>query len=89
AQGLAYHATRLGIPSTIVMPKNTPIVKVTQTEHHGADVILEGETFDAAYAHSRKLEAEHGFTFVHPFDDPRIIAGQGTVALEMIEDVPD
>ncbi|NWP05787.1 pyridoxal-phosphate dependent enzyme, partial [Escherichia coli] len=63
--------------------------KVTQTEHHGADVILEGETFDAAYAHSRKLEAEHGFTFVHPFDDPRIIAGQGTVALEMIEDVPD
>ena len=89
AQGLAYHATRLGIPSTIVMPKNTPIVKVTQTEHHGANVILEGETFDAAYAHSRKLEAEHGFTFVHPFDDPRIIAGQGTVALEMIEDVPD
>ncbi|NIJ63362.1 threonine dehydratase [Sphingomonas leidyi] len=89
AQGLAYHATRLGIPSTIVMPKNTPIVKVTQTEHHGANVILEGETFDAAYAHSRKLEAEHGFTFVHPFDDPRIIAGQGTLALEMIEDVPD
>lgn len=66
AQGLAYHATRLGIPSTIVMPKNTPIVKVTQTEHHGANVILEGETFDAAYAHSRQLEAEHGFTFVHP-----------------------
>ncbi|MDQ0249912.1 threonine dehydratase [Sphingomonas kyeonggiensis] len=89
AQGLAYHATRLGIPSTIVMPKNTPIVKVTQTEHHGANVILEGETFDAAYAHSRKLEAEHGFTFVHPFDDPRIIAGQGTVALEMLEDVPE
>jgi threonine dehydratase len=89
AQGLAYHANRLGIPSTIVMPKNTPIVKVTQTEGHGANVILEGETFDAAYAHSRKLEAEHGFTFVHPFDDPRIIAGQGTVALEMIEDVPE
>ena len=89
AQGLAYHATRLGIPSTIVMPKNTPIVKVTQTEHHGANVILEGETFDAAYAHSRQLEAEHGFTFVHPFDDPRIIAGQGTVALEMVEDVPE
>ncbi|WP_213982554.1 threonine ammonia-lyase [Sphingomonas sp. dw_22] len=89
AQGLAYHATRLGIPSTIVMPKNTPTVKVTQTEGHGANVILEGETFDAAYAHSRLLEAEHGFTFVHPFDDPRIIAGQGTAALEMIEDVPE
>lgn len=88
AQGLAYHANRLGIPSTIVMPRNTPIVKVTQTEGHGAHVILEGETFDAAYAHSRKLEAEQGFTFVHPFDDPRVIAGQGTVALEMIEDVP-
>ncbi|HVJ03849.1 MAG TPA: threonine ammonia-lyase [Sphingomonas sp.] len=89
AQGLAYHATRLGIPSTIVMPKNTPVVKVTQTEGHGATVILEGETFDAAYAHSRKLEAEHGYTFVHPFDDERIIAGQGTAALEMFEDVPD
>ncbi|MCW3845845.1 threonine ammonia-lyase [Sphingomonas sp. LB-2] len=89
AQGLAYHANRLGIPSTIVMPKNTPIVKVTQTEGHGATVILEGETFDAAYAHARKLEAEQDLTFVHPFDDTRIIAGQGTVALEMLEDVPD
>ncbi|MES2987961.1 MAG: threonine ammonia-lyase [Pseudomonadota bacterium] len=89
AQGLAYHATRLGIPSTIVMPKNTPIVKVMQTEGHGANVILEGETFDAAYARSRELEAEHGLTFIHPFDDARIIAGQGTVTLEMVEDVPD
>lgn len=88
AQGLAYHATRLGIPSTIVMPLNTPTVKVTQTEGHGATVILHGETFDAAYAHSRELEAEKGFTFVHPFDDTRIIAGQGTAALEMLEDVP-
>jgi threonine dehydratase len=88
AQGLAYHATRLGIPSTIVMPKNTPTVKVTQTEGHGANVVLYGETFDAAYAHSRELEAEKGFTFVHPFDDPRVIAGQGTATLEMIEDVP-
>lgn len=89
AQGLAYHATRLGIPSTIVMPKNTPTVKIMQTEGHGARVILEGETFDAAYAHSRKLEAKHGYTFVHPFDDARVIAGQGTVGLEMLEDVPD
>ncbi len=89
AQGLAYHAHRLGIPATIVMPKNTPIVKVTQTEGHGANVILEGETFDAAHTHARTLEAEEGYTFVHPFDDARIIAGQGTVALEMLEQVPE
>lgn len=89
AQGLAYHATRLGIPSTIVMPTNTPTVKVTQTEGHGAAVILEGDTFDAAYAHARRLEAERELTFVHPFDDPRIIAGAGTVALEMLADVPE
>ncbi|KQT33388.1 threonine dehydratase [Sphingomonas sp. Leaf412] len=88
AQGLAYHATRLGVPSTIVMPRNTPIVKVVQTQGHGATVILEGETFDAAYAHARTLEAERGLTFVHPFDDARIIAGQGTVAVEMLADVP-
>lgn len=88
AQGLAYHAHRLGIPATIVMPRNTPTVKVTQTEGHGATVILEGDTFDAAYAHARVLESERGFTFVHPFDDPRIIAGQGTTAIEMLEDVP-
>ena len=88
AQGLAYHANRLGIPSTIVMPRNTPTVKVVQTEGHGATVVLEGDTFDTAYAHARVLEAERGYTFVHPFDDPRIIAGQGTTALEMLEDVP-
>ena len=88
AQGLAYHATRLGVPSTIVMPTNTPTVKVVQTEGHGATVILHGDTFDAAYAHARVLEGEHGFTFVHPFDDPRVIAGAGTTALEMFADVP-
>jgi threonine dehydratase len=88
AQGLAYHGNRLGIPVTIVMPKSTPTVKVTQTEGHGASVILEGETFDEAYAHARQLEASNGYTFVHPFDDPRIIAGQGTVALEMLADAP-
>ena len=88
AQGLAYHAHRLGIPCTVVMPRTAPITKVTQTEGHGATVVLEGETFDAAYAHARLLEAERGLTFVHPFDDPRIIAGQGTAAIEMLEDVP-
>ena len=88
AQGLAYHARRLGIPATIVMPTNTPTVKVTQTEGHAATVILHGDTFDAAYAHARVLEGERGYTFVHPFDDPRIIAGAGTTAVEMLEDVP-
>lgn len=89
AQGLAYHGGRLGIPVTIVMPKPTPTVKVMQTEGHKASVILEGETFDEAYAHARQLEASNGYTFVHPFDDPRIIAGQGTVALEMLADAPE
>lgn len=88
AQGLAYHAARLGIPATIVMPVPTPTVKVTQTEGHGATVVLFGETFDAAYEHARLLEAERGLTFVHPFDDVDIIAGQGTVALEMLADAP-
>ncbi|MES2337154.1 MAG: threonine ammonia-lyase [Pseudomonadota bacterium] len=88
AQGLGYHGNRLGIPVTIVMPRLTPTVKVMQTESHGATVILHGETYDAAYAHARQLEAERDLTFVHPFDDPRIIAGQGTVALEMLEDAP-
>src|SRR3546814_14006184 len=71
------------------MPLNTPTVKGTQTEGHGATVILEGDTVDDAYAHARELEAERGYTFVHPFDDPRIIAGQGTTAIEMLEDAPD
>jgi threonine dehydratase len=89
AQGLAYHGKRLGAPVTIVMPKNTPIVKVMQTESHDAIVVLEGETFEEAYAHARKLEGEQALTFVHPFDEPDIIAGQGTVALEMLADVPE
>lgn len=89
AQGLAYHGKRLGVPVTIVMPKSTPIVKVMQTESHDATVVLEGETFDAAYAYARQLEGERGLTFVHPFDEPDIIAGQGTVALEMLADAPD
>ncbi|OYW87289.1 MAG: threonine ammonia-lyase [Sphingobium sp. 32-64-5] len=89
AQGLAYHGARLGVPVTIVMPVPTPIVKITQTEGHGATVVLHGETFEEAYAHARRLEAEQGLTFVHPFDDAEIIAGQGTVALEMLEDAPE
>lgn len=88
AQGLSYHGRRLGIPVTIVMPKTTPTVKVMQTESVGGTVVLEGESFDEAYTHARRLETELDLTFVHPFDDPRVAAGQGTVALEMLEDVP-
>ena len=88
AQGLAYHGARLGVPVTIVMPLTTPTTKVMQTQSHGATVILHGETFDAAYEHARELEAERVLTFVHPFDDVEIIAGQGTIALEMLADAP-
>jgi len=89
SQGLSYHGTRLGIPVTIVMPRTTPVVKVMQTEAVGGTVVLEGESFDEASAHARKLEVELGLTFIHPFDDPHVAAGQGTVGLEMLEDVPD
>jgi threonine dehydratase len=89
AQGLSYHGRRLGVPVTIVMPKTTPTVKVMQTESVGGQVVLEGETFDEAYAHARTLERELGLTFVHPFDHPHVAAGQGTVALEMFEEAPD
>jgi len=89
SQGLSHHGRRLGIPVTIVMPKTTPMVKVMQTEMAGGTVVLEGENYDEAYAHARRLEDELGLTFVHPFDDPRVAAGQGTVALEMLEDVPE
>lgn len=89
SQGLSYHGTRLGVPVTIVMPKTTPTVKVMQTESVGGNVVLEGETFDDAHAHAKLLEKERGLTFVHPFDDPKIAAGQGTVALEMLEVKPD
>jgi threonine dehydratase len=88
AQGLSYHGTRLGAPVTIVMPKTTPTVKVMQTEAVGGKVVLEGEKFDDAYKHARLLEKELGLTFVHPFDDPKVAAGQGTVALEMLEEIP-
>jgi len=89
AQAVAYHAKRLGIPATIVMPESTPIVKVTQTEGHGATVVLFGKIVDDAFAKARELALENGYVFVHAFDDPQIIAGAGTVGLEMIEDAPD
>ncbi len=89
SQGLSYHGSRLGVPVTIVMPKTTPTVKIMQTESVGGKVMLEGESFDEAYAYARSMEQQLGLTFVHPFDDPKVAAGQGTVALEMLEDAPD
>jgi threonine dehydratase len=89
SQAVAYHGHRLGIPVTIVMPTSTPTIKVMQTQGHGATVILHGEMFDEAYTHALQLEQERGLTFVHPFDDPVVIAGQGTVALEMLADAPE
>jgi threonine dehydratase len=89
AQAVAYHARRLGIPATIVMPLTTPEVKVAATEAHGAKVVLHGETLDEAHQCAEGLAQKHGLTWVHPYDDPQVIAGQGTIALEMLEDVPD
>jgi threonine dehydratase len=89
AQGLAYHARRLGIPATIVMPTTTPSIKVSQTQGHGAETVLHGEIFDDAYTRALELADEQGLTFVHPFDDLEVIAGQGTVGLEMLEDAPE
>jgi threonine dehydratase len=89
SQGLSYHAARLGIPVTIVMPKATPFVKVQQTRAHGAEVVIDGDGYDEASATARRICAERDLTFVHPFDDLDVMAGQGTVALEMLEDAPD
>ena len=89
AQGLAYHAARLGIPATIVMPRTTPMVKVEHTRAFGAQVVMEGETYDEAGEIAQRLCAERGLTFVHPFNDPDVIVGQATIALEMFEKVPD
>ena len=88
AQGVAYHAGRLGIPATIVMPENTPYVKVRNTENYGATVVLQGD-FEGASAHALVLEKEQDLAFVHPYDDVFVIAGQGTIALEMLDSVPD
>jgi threonine dehydratase len=89
AQAVAYHAGRLGVRATIVMPETTPIMKVANTRAHGARIVLHGSNYDEAYAEARRLEAAERLTFVHPFDDPAVIAGQGTVGLEIVEQVPD
>ena len=89
AQAVAYHARRLGIKATIVMPETTPFVKVEATRAHGADVVLDGDGVSEAQARAEAIAHERGLAFVHPYDDERIIAGQGTIALEMLEEVPD
>jgi len=89
AQGVAYHAKRLGVPAVIVMPTFTPTVKVVNTRRFGAEVVLHGENFDEAKAHGYVLAAQRGLTMIHPYDDPAIISGQGTVALEMLDEQPD
>lgn len=89
AQAVAHHASRLGIRSTIVMPRYTPNVKVEHTQRLGAEVVLHGDDLDAASERADALARERDLVFVHPYDDPAVIAGQGTIALEMLEDVPE
>jgi threonine dehydratase len=89
AQGVAYHARRLSIPATIAMPVSTPTVKVVNTRRHGAEVILHGETVEEAAAFARDYGRERRLTFIHPYDDPLVIAGQGTIALEMLGAAPE
>jgi len=89
AQGVAYSAKSFNIPSTIIMPEATPLLKVTSTKSLGANVILHGDNYDEAYEYALKYAKEHNLTFIHPFNDDKIIAGQGTIALEMIDEVND
>ncbi len=89
AQAVAYHAARLGIPATIVMPKGSPNTKIKNTQVHGATVVLEGDNLFEAGKHARELASQRNLVFVHPYEDPLIIAGQGTVGLEMLAAVPD
>lgn len=89
AQGVAYNATRLGIPSLIVMPKGTPFNKIKRTEDFGGRVVLYGKTFDDSVEETLRLAKEQDLVFIHPFDDEAVVAGQGTLGLEMIEQVPD
>ena len=86
---VAFHAARLGIPATIVMPEYAPLIKVTNARRYGAEVVLHGSNFDEAYERARALEAERGLVFVHPFDDARVVAGQATLGLEVLEQLPE
>jgi len=89
AQAVAFHAARLGIPATVVMPETTPLIKVGNTRRHGAEVILHGQKFSEAIEESHRLKVERGLTMVHAYDDALVVAGQGTIGLELLEQVPD
>ena len=89
AQGVALAAQKLGIKAVIVMPKHTPLIKVEATRRYGAEVILTGEVYDEAYEYAKKLQEKEGYTFVHPFDDEDVIEGQGTIALEVLDELPN
>ena len=89
AQGVALAARSFGVPATIVMPAGAPLSKVMATRELGANVVLHGKVYDDAYEHARRLQKETGATFIHPFDDPMVIAGQGTIGLEIMDDLPD
>lgn len=89
AQGVAYHCQRLGLKCSIVMPENTPLIKVSNVRYHGAEVILHGSGYDDAFGCASAIMEERGMTFVHPFDDMQVIAGQGTIGLEMLEQNPE
>src|SRR5262249_29135158 len=89
AQAVAYHPARLKIPAALGMPVTTPFVKIEATEEHGAEIVLHGESIADAQLRAEELARERALTWVHPYDDPWVIAGQGTIALEMLEDVPE
>ncbi|WP_143404352.1 threonine ammonia-lyase [Merdibacter massiliensis] len=89
AQGVSYASAQLGMHATIVMPKSTPIAKVSATQGYGAEVILAGDNYDACYEEAKRIQKERGATFIHPFDDEDVIAGQGTIAYEILQDLPD
>jgi threonine dehydratase len=89
AQGVAYSASKLGIKATIVMPETTPLIKVQATKNYGVNVVLKGKVYDEAYEEAKRLEEESGYTFVHPFNDVDVMAGQGTIAVEIIEELKD
>jgi threonine dehydratase len=89
AQGVAFSAQKLGVSATIVMPKTTPLIKVEATKSYGANVILFGDYYDEAYTEAKRLEKEHNFVFVHPFDDLGVMYGQGTIACEILEEIED
>ena len=88
AQGVSYHATKRGIPALIVMPQQTPLVKVTATRNFGAEVLLHGANYDEACTEATRICTDRGMTFIHPFDDPAVMAGQGTIGLELLEQLP-